>query len=653
MRRSGVPTSTGVAPPEDKECPNEHRTCLSISSSIGSQDASQMSQTCGGPHEVLGAFTFMMVRVFGQGDCFPYISLVLSSTVSLQELRFKHVHNHNPGYPTFPGYDAQLQLGSEGLQGTFGDVGSLVKLSPTTGSFEDLTSVDLSSGPILNPGTYILRWVPQNLAYGSNTGSEFFALAQVEVFVQKETPSVTPTISVTVSDTPSISISQSPSRSPWLDPMVSFDVESAQSSGGVSTVQGQSSDVSIAATLSQTCGGPHEVLGAFTFMMVRVFGQDDCFPYISLVLSSTVSLQELRFKHIHNHNPGYPTFPEYDAQLQLGSEGLQEPFGDVGSLVKLSPTTGSFEDLTSVDLSSGPILNPGTYILRWVPRNLNGGSNTGSEFFALAQVEVFLQIETPSLSPTISITPSVSPTVSVTVSDTPSVSVAVSDTPSISVTATRSFSQSPSRSPWLDPMVTFDVETVQSSGNVSTVQGQSSDVSIAATLSQTCGGPHEVLGAYNFVMVRTFGQGDCFPYISLVLSSTVSLQELRFKHVHNHNPGFPTFPEYDAQLQLGSGGLQGTFVDVGSLVKLSPITSSFEDLSSVDLTSSPITVGAGMYILRWVSRNLSGGRSHTDTDFLALAQVELFLKVHSSAVIIDFREIEIPADPAKIPLPEG
>ncbi len=168
-----------------------------------------------------------------------------------------------------------------------------------------------------------------------------------------------------------------------------WDFENVVSSGGVSNAQGLSSDPSVIfGFLSQTGGGPAEYWGQYVHL-TRFFGSH--YPFMQFTTTTPMRLESLSFLHIHNHNPGYPTSPSYQAQLQIDTGS---GFTNIGAPVLLSPQTSGL--VATVSLGD-MLLNPGTYQIRWIPIGLRYGSNTSSEFFALDNVT--LRTKTPDAIP--------------------------------------------------------------------------------------------------------------------------------------------------------------------------------------------------------------------------------------------------------------
>ncbi|RKH82501.1 hypothetical protein D7Y21_28415 [Corallococcus sp. AB045] len=152
-----------------------------VSNSVGESSAGWLTgaatQTGGGPAENWGSpwGTVLLTRAFGTE--YPFIDFTTTEPVKLESLTFLHYHNHNPGYPTAPSYLVQLQL-DRGCG--FVDIGNPITASQAT---QSTTATVALNDMRLPAGTYRLRWVPRNLAFGSNTSSEFFAVGPVTLNV--------------------------------------------------------------------------------------------------------------------------------------------------------------------------------------------------------------------------------------------------------------------------------------------------------------------------------------------------------------------------------------------------------------------------------------------------------------------------------------
>ena len=112
-------------------------------------------------------------------------------------------------------------------------------------------------------------------------------------------------------------------------------------------------------------------------LMQRHFGEV-YYPYLEFATTVETTLDTLSFINTHNHNPGHTTYPSYAAQLQINSGS---GYVNLGAQFPVEPGG----NVDSVDLG-GLVLSSGTYNIRWVPRDLHGGSDTGSEYFLLDNV---------------------------------------------------------------------------------------------------------------------------------------------------------------------------------------------------------------------------------------------------------------------------
>ena len=116
-------------------------------------------------------------------------------------------------------------------------------------------------------------------------------------------------------------------------------------------------------------------------LVTRFFG-DIHFPELSFSSKSSFDLDLIEFFHIHNHNSGQPTFPDYTVTLQLDS-GLG--FSDLGSF-----TASAANSRTTVSFAGPGTLGAGAYQLRWVGSDFNdNGINSSQEFFALDNIVLY------------------------------------------------------------------------------------------------------------------------------------------------------------------------------------------------------------------------------------------------------------------------
>lgn len=176
-------------------------------------------------------------------------------------------------------------------------------------------------------------------------------------------------------------------------PLAFWDFENTTSVGSVSTSIALTTGPGIgSAFVSQNGGGPAETLGGSIWFLTRFFGAYR--PFMQFTTTKTVAVSDLSFTHLDNHNPGYPSYPSYFAQLQIDRGA---GFVDIGTPVLLSAATSG----TVATVSLGYlVLEPGTYTIRWDPRGLAYGTDTNTEFFAIDNVtlEGGTLAEVPALS---------------------------------------------------------------------------------------------------------------------------------------------------------------------------------------------------------------------------------------------------------------
>jgi hypothetical protein len=161
----------------------------SISTAVGTPGVSGItgfaSQTGGGPAEYFGAGPGVVHLTRYFGTYHPYIEFTLTRPMLLTNVTFDHQHNHNFGFPTYPGYATQLQINTgSGYQ----DIGSplalfgLFSVDPYDGTQSGyVTGSSIPLNVVVAPGTYRIRWDARNLAYGTDTNTEYFALNNVRL----------------------------------------------------------------------------------------------------------------------------------------------------------------------------------------------------------------------------------------------------------------------------------------------------------------------------------------------------------------------------------------------------------------------------------------------------------------------------------------
>ena len=160
--------------------------------------------------------------------------------------------------------------------------------------------------------------------------------------------------------------------------------DAVESEGSISTCPGISSSPLLQGSLTQTGGGPGELIDGEFVLLTRQFGRHHTVLHFSC--DKPAELLSIEFCHWHNHNPGFPTYPSYAVQLQLDAGA---GFADIGKELALFGTdyrgTSDRLELRAARLA------PGAYALRWDPRGLHGDSHTRSEFFGLYSVELSLR----------------------------------------------------------------------------------------------------------------------------------------------------------------------------------------------------------------------------------------------------------------------
>lgn len=149
---------------------------FSVDQVIGGQSFA-LSPALSGSHdmanngvELFGApnLKLSMTRFAGTTN-FPELTFSTAVPMRLDTIEFLHIHNHNPGFPTFPSYDVDLEL----------DTGSGYASVGTFLAESNGYDLDSFSGPgWLQPGTYHLRWIAQAIP---DTNTEFFGLDNIRL----------------------------------------------------------------------------------------------------------------------------------------------------------------------------------------------------------------------------------------------------------------------------------------------------------------------------------------------------------------------------------------------------------------------------------------------------------------------------------------
>jgi hypothetical protein len=120
--------------------------------------------------------------------------------------------------------------------------------------------------------------------------------------------------------------------------------------------------------------------GAETFgtniLSITRFAGTVYYPELIFTTTETMTLESIEFTHIHNHNPGYPTYPTYDVDVQLDTGSGYE------SIEQFTAQPGGY---TQEQLEGPGLLLPGIYKIRWIASAL---PNTNTEFFGLDDIRL-------------------------------------------------------------------------------------------------------------------------------------------------------------------------------------------------------------------------------------------------------------------------
>jgi hypothetical protein len=115
-----------------------------------------------------------LTRFFSDfGNRFPFLTLSLAEATIIDQLSFAHFHNHNPGFPTNPDYDVDVQVSSNAgaTWNTFGTFSASTANYGQTATF---------AGPgLLGAGDHRVRWIGYNFSYGHDSNTEYFGLDNV------------------------------------------------------------------------------------------------------------------------------------------------------------------------------------------------------------------------------------------------------------------------------------------------------------------------------------------------------------------------------------------------------------------------------------------------------------------------------------------
>lgn len=147
--------------------------------------------------------------------------------------------------------------------------------------------------------------------------------------------------------------------------------------------------------------------------------------------------------------------------------------------------------------------------------------------------------------------------------------------------------------------------------DVGQVSGAPSDAAVGMTgfWDMVNNGAEEFLPPNGKLSVTRFAGGQVYPILKLSASTPISLDRIVFEHIHNHNPGFPTYPQYDVDLQFDAG------TGYSSLAVFTAAPGGY----AAESISGPGALAAGDYFLRWVPLVTPD----TNTEFFGLDNVKL------------------------------
>lgn len=112
--------------------------------------------------------------------------------------------------------------------------------------------------------------------------------------------------------------------------------------------------------------------------MTRYLGFNN--PTIQATAAAPLRLAGLTFKSVHNHNPNYPTDPQYQVQPQLDTGA---GFVNVG--LPLTIYAANSGATFNVNFGGYPV-SAGSFSIRLVGQGFSSGTNSGTEFFSLDDV---------------------------------------------------------------------------------------------------------------------------------------------------------------------------------------------------------------------------------------------------------------------------
>jgi hypothetical protein len=165
------------------------------------------------------------------------------------------------------------------------------------------------------------------------------------------------------------------------------------------------------------------------------------------------------------------------------------------------------------------------------------------------------------------------------------------------------------------PLLTWNFDNVMSDSGVSIAVGVPSDPqAISGFVSQTGGGPAEVLGDIGIVfLTRHLGTTEVFVW--LTVTRPVYLANFTFTHWHNHTKDTPTHPKYRVQLQLDSG--KG-YENIGEPLELRKANSGHTDTVEIGREFEPRN-----YKIRWQPKGLKNKAPDTGRDYFAIKNLTI------------------------------
>ncbi|MEB3260489.1 MAG: hypothetical protein VKP63_07685 [Cyanobacteriota bacterium] len=156
--------------------------------------------------------------------------------------------------------------------------------------------------------------------------------------------------------------------------LVEFDFENfslGQVAGGASSVAS-----GLAASFDMNNNGIESLFPPSKSAMTRFAGSVN-YPRLDFSASTPISLDRIEFDHYHNHNPGFPTHPSYNVNLQLDRGSGFATIGTFNAYAASGFVSESF---------AGPgALSPGSYSLRWLA---DVSPDTNTEFFSLDNIRL-------------------------------------------------------------------------------------------------------------------------------------------------------------------------------------------------------------------------------------------------------------------------